>query len=102
MANREIAEAMGVSISWVKKLWARYRSTGPSRMTCMCRMGRPVKSLPRRREHSAVLQTSTSRPGGSSFIHDFLCGYGINISQRGIRRILLEVGSSERRPGKSG
>ena len=102
MANREIAETMGVSISWVKKLWARYRSTGPSRMTYPCRMGRPVKSLPGRKEHSAVLQASTDRPGGSSFIHDLLCEYGINISQRGIHRILLEAGSSERQPGKSG
>ena len=72
MTNREIAEVMGISVIWVKKLWARYRGTRPACIAHPCRTGRKVKSLPGRRDHSAVLQAYASKPGASSFIYDIL------------------------------
>ena len=101
MTNREIAEVMGISVIWVKKLWARYRGTRPACIAHPCRTGRKVKSLPGRRDHSAVLQAYASKPGASSFIYDILSHDGINISQRNIHSILLAAGSSERQPRKS-
>ena len=100
--NREIARAMGVSVVWVKKLWARYKGIRPASMPPPRRPGRKVGSAPGRREHSAVLQAHAGRPGSSSSVRDTLSGDGINISQRGIHRVLLEAGSAERQPKKSG
>ena len=100
--NREIARAMGVSVVWVKKLWARYKGIRPASIPPPRRPGRKVGSAPGRREHSAVLQAHAGRPGSSSSVRDTLSGDGINISQRGIHRVLLEAGSAERQPKKSG
>ena len=36
MTNREIAETLGVSVRWVKKLWVRYRGPDPSRIASSC------------------------------------------------------------------
>ena len=55
MGNAEIAESMGVSDRWVRKLWSRYRFTRPEDITWPPQMSRPVEGLPGRREHSAVL-----------------------------------------------
>ena len=55
VANSRIAETMGISVRWVKKLHARYGNTSPERMIYPGTMGRPQDGLPGRREHSAVL-----------------------------------------------
>ena len=55
MTNRQIADAMGISEIWVKKLWARYKGVEPDRMVYPTSMGRPENGLPGRREHSAAL-----------------------------------------------
>ena len=39
--NVEIAESMGVSTRWIRKLWSRYGSTRPEDITYPPRMGRP-------------------------------------------------------------
>ena len=100
--NREIARAMGVLAVWVKKPRARHEGIRPADMPPPRRPGRKAGSAPGRREHSAVLQAHAGRPGSSSSVRDAPSGDGINISQRGTRRVLLEVGSAERRPKKSG
>ena len=43
MSNAGIAEAMGVSSRWVRKLWSRYRITRPEDITWPPPMGRPVE-----------------------------------------------------------
>jgi len=51
-----IAAAMGISVVWVKKIWARYRNVDSTKdIVFPFLMGRPKKSLPGRREHSAVV-----------------------------------------------
>ena len=41
MANREIAEAMGVNVRWVQALWARYRHLRPADIHYPLPLGRP-------------------------------------------------------------
>ena len=52
MTNREIAETAGVSVVWVKKLWAWYRHTKPVDITYLVRMARSENGLYGRRGHS--------------------------------------------------
>ena len=51
MSSAEIAESMGVSDRWVRKLWSRYRFTRPEDITWPPQMGQPVEGLPGPREH---------------------------------------------------
>ena len=44
--NRQIADTMGISEIWVKKLWARYKGVEPDRIVYPASMGRPENGLP--------------------------------------------------------
>ena len=54
MSTRQVSRTMGISISWTKKLWARYRHAGDA-ITYPTPMGRPANGLPGYREHPVVL-----------------------------------------------
>ena len=57
--NRRMAEAAGVPVRWVQRLWARYKDL--PNVAHPLPMGRPVNGLPGRRGHSSVLTAKDDR-----------------------------------------
>jgi len=96
--NREIAEAMKVSVRWIQALWARYQNS--QEFVYPYEMGRPPNGLPGRREHSAVLSTITDECLGASRIESGIEeNVGIHIPHNTIHKILLDndVAKEERK-----
>ena len=103
LTGRQIAETMGVSDIWVKKLWARYRHAKPAEIAYPLPMGRPPNGLHGRREHSAVLSARCSLRNGSGCVKDHMTGMlGTNIPHRTIHAIMKESGDSAPDKSKSG
>lgn len=102
MSNVEIAESMGVSDRWVRKLWSRYRFTRPEETTWPPRMGRPVEGLPGRREHSAVL-SCCSQGRRMAVRLETMVGrsIGVHISHHLIHGILKNEDLAENQPTKT-
>ena len=89
MANREIAEAMGVNVRWVQALWARYRHLRPADIQYPLPLGRPSGGLPGRREHGTVAGLRSRRKGGAARMEGYIeRATGIHIPHRTIHGIL--------------
>ena len=102
MGNAEIAESMGVSSRWVRKLWSRYRFTRPEDITWPPRMGRPVEGLPGRREHSAVLSCCSQGRRMAVRLETMVeRTIGIHISHHVIHDILKDEELVENQPAKA-
>ena len=102
MGNAEIAESMGVSSRWVRKLWSRYRFTRPEDITWPPRMGRPVEGLPGRREHSAVLSCCSQGRRMAVRLETMVeRSIGIHISHHVIHDILKDEELVENQPAKA-
>ena len=79
-ANSRIAETMGISVRWVKKLCARYGSTSLEKIVYPLSMGRPKDRMPGRREHSAVLTARRENHVGAVRLHKRIAeSTGMNI-----------------------
>ena len=67
LTNAQIAETQGISVIWVKKLWARYGHLKDDAGQIMYprKIGRPANGMPGRREHSAILSASSDRCRGA-------------------------------------
>ena len=103
LTTAQIAESMGVSEAWVKKLWARYRHRGPCRISYPAALGRPRGGLPGRREHSAVLSARYANEHGAVRLEaDIEAGTGLHIPHNAIHRILAGEGLAERQRRKGG
>ena len=101
-SSAEIAESMGVSDRWVRKLWSRYRFTRPEDVTWPPRMGRPVEGLPSRREHSAVLSCCSQGRRMAVRIETMVeRSIGIHISHHVIHGILKDEELAENQPAKA-
>ena len=102
MGNAEIAESMGVSSRWVRKLWSRYRFTRPEDITWPPRMGRPVEGLPGRREHSAVLSCCSQGRRMAVRLETIVeRSIGIHITHHAIHDILKDEELVENQPAKA-
>ena len=87
--NKEIADAMSVSVRWVQAVWARYK--GRPTITYPLQMGRPANSLPGRREHSAVISVKTEQHAGARHLEKNIeSDTGIHIPHNIIHRIMIE------------
>ena len=101
-ANSRIAEAMGISVRWVKKLCARYGSTSTEKIVYPLPMGRPRDSMPGRREHSAVLTARRENHVGAVRLHKRIAeSTGMNIPYNRIHRILRDEDLASEQPKKS-
>ena len=102
MSNAKIAELMGVSDRWVRKLWSRYKSAPPEDITWPPRMGRPVEGLPGRREHSAVLSCCNQSRRMAVRLETIIeRSVGIHISHHTIHGILKDEELAENQPAKA-
>ena len=102
MGNAQIAESMGVSDRWVRKLWSRYRSTRPEDITWPPLMGRPVGGLPGRREHSAVLSCCSQGRRMAVRLETIVeKSIGIHIPHHVIHDILRDEELAENQPAKA-
>ena len=102
MGNAEIAESMGVSDRWVRKLWSRYRFTRPEDIAWPPQMGRPVEGLPGRREHSAVLSCCSQGRRMAVRLETMVeRSIGIHISHHIIHDILKDEELAENQPAKA-
>ena len=102
MGNAQIAESMGVSDRWVRKLWSRYRSTRPEDITWPPPMGRPVGGLPGRREHSAVLSCCSQGRRMAVRLETIVeKSIGIHIPHHVIHDILRDEELAENQPAKA-
>ncbi len=102
MSNAEIAEPMGVSDRWVRKLWSRYRFMRPEDIKWPPQMGRPDEGLPGRREHSAVL--SCCNQGRRMAVRLEVIverSIGIHISHHIIHDVLKDEELAENQPAKT-
>ena len=100
--NRQIADTMGISEIWVKKLWARYKGVEPDRIVYPASMGRPENGLPGRREHSAVLSAHCRHRQGAVRTERLIEGEeGIHIPHNAVHGIMRDNGLSVRQPKKS-
>ena len=63
-----IAENAGVSVRWVQKLCRRYSGVPIDKIAYPGTLGRPKKSLPGRREHSAVLSAVSDEYSGAVYL----------------------------------
>ena len=99
MTSRQIIESMGVSVIWVKKLWARYRHG--TLIVYPGQTGRPAGGLAGRREHSAVLSTCGRYRYGAVRIEGVIQrGTGIQIPHGTMHVIMRENGLVARHPRK--
>ena len=99
--NGRIAETAGVSVRWVQKLWKRYRDA--DEISYPLPMGRPRRSSPGRREHSAALSAAAGSVRGAASLERVLRRFfGINIPHNALHRILRDAGIAERHPKKGG
>ena len=100
--SREIAKIFGISMRWVQKLCAKYKDMPLSSIKYPDVMGRPVKSLPGRREQSAVLSYRTEDRRGAVRLEKFIeARMGIHIPHRTIHRILKDEELAESQPAKA-
>lgn len=99
--NKQIADSMGVSVIWIKKLWSRYRNCmGP--ITYPAKMGRPENGLPGRREHSAVLSVrGKHRKGAVRAEQAIKQDVGIHITHNTIHQIMRDNDLADKQPKKS-
>ena len=89
VCNREIADAMGVSVRWVQALWARYKNS--QNVIYPYPMGRPEKGLLGRKEHATVLSTNTDiRLGARNMEQIIHNNTGIHIPHNTIHGMLLD------------
>ena len=97
--NKQIAETAGVSIRWVQRLWARYKDS--PNIAYPLPMGRPVKGLPGRLEHSSVLTAKNGRRQGARVMESRIEEeVGIHIPHNTIHEILMENGLASEEPGR--
>ena len=102
MNSADIAESMGVSCRWIRKLWSRYRLTRPEDITWPPQMGRPAKGLPGRREHSAVLSCCNQGRRMAVRLETIIKrSTGIHISHHVIHDILKDEELAETQPAKA-
>ena len=92
--NATIAEAMGISVRYVQKLWARFKNTPKDRIVFPANMGRPSRGPPTREEQSAVLSARRLIRAGASRIWDHLRNMGMSIPEGIIHKILRESGDA--------
>ena len=120
--NKEIADAMGVSTRWVKKLWARYKSEGANRAPCATSifpdgkqappkkgieyplpLGRPRSCPPGRRTHSLVLSHGSGIALGAASMERIIeSETGVHIPHNAIHGILKDNDMATTHPKKSG
>jgi putative transposase len=97
--NKQIAETAGVSMRWVQRLWARYKDS--PNITYPLPMGRPVKGLAGRLEHSSVLTAKNGRRQGARAMEARIeKETGIHIPHNTIHEILMENGLASEESGK--
>ena len=102
MSSAEIAESMGVSDRWVRRLWSRYRFTRPEDIVWPPRMGRLVEGLPGHREHSAVMSCCNQGRRMVVRIETMVVrSIGIHISYHTIHGILKDEELAENQPAKA-
>ena len=100
MLTRQISRTMGISISWTKKIWARYRHAGDA-ITYPAPMSRPANGLPGRREHSAVLSAYCKHRYGAVRTEGLIeQNEGIHIPHNTIHGIMRDNGLASREPKK--
>lgn len=99
--NTRIAQAMGVSPRWVKKIWSRYRYADVNMISYKSRAGRRVGGMYGRREHSAVLSARGNGHLGASILRARIEERsGLNIPKSVIHRVMVENGMAKEDPGK--
>jgi len=75
MHNRQIAETVDISVTWVQKLWAGYRNTNPADIIFPENMGRPKKGRYGHRERNRLSRMNEFVKNGSSYL---TCGIFFN------------------------
>lgn len=102
MNNVEIANSVGVSARWIRKLWSKYKFARLKDITYLTQMRHPFEGLPGRREHSAVISCH-----GQSRRMDVRLKIiieeqsGIHIPHHKIHKILKDEGLVKNQPKKS-
>ena len=99
--NARIAQSMGVSPRWVKKIWSRYRYADINTISYESRAGRRVSSAYGRREHSAVLSARGNEHLGASILRARIRKRsGLNIPKAVIHSVMVENGMARGEPRK--
>lgn len=102
LSDAKIAQAMGVSGRWVRKLWARYRSTPVKDIKYPLQMGRPFEGLSGRREHAAVLSHCGRNRRMAVRLEVMIEeSTGIHIPHHVIHKILKDEDLAENQPKKA-
>ena len=98
----EVAEAMHVSPSWVKKLASRYRNYPVAEIEFPRPMGRPRGGMPGRMERSAVLSSYYAHAEGATLLVDSIeKSTGLRVAHHVVHGILREYGPARAERGKS-
>ena len=77
--NAIIAGAMGISVRYVQRLWAKFKNTPKNKIVFPAPMGRPRRGPPTRSEQSAVLSARGKLNAGANVIWRHLKNLGYNI-----------------------
>ena len=99
--NREIAEAMKVSVRRVQQVWKRFKDADA--ISYPEGRGRPKRWLTGRREHSAVLTAAQGEPAGAVRLEEAIEeATGIHIPHNTIHEIMRAEDLAEKQDGKTG
>ncbi len=97
-----IAKNAGISTRWVQKICQRYSDVPIGEISYPVPLGRPKKSLPGRREHSAVLSAVSGECSGAvSLERKIERTTGMHIPHNTIHGILRDADIAEEQPKKS-
>ena len=100
MPTKQISRTTGISISWTKKIWARYRHIGDA-ITYPASMGKPANGLPGRRERLTVLSAYCKHRYGVVRTKGLAeQNEGIHIPHNAIHDIMRDNGLASREPKK--
>ena len=99
LTNRAIAQSMGVSPIWVKKLWRRYRVEG--KVPELRRAGRKPSGGLSQSERETVVQARKEYKASALVLERIIDDvFGVHMPHNRIHGVLKEMGLSRNDPGK--
>ncbi|MDG6909270.1 MAG: DDE-type integrase/transposase/recombinase [Nitrososphaerota archaeon] len=99
LTNRAIAQSMGVSPIWVKKLWRRYRVEG--KVPELRRAGRKRSPGLSQQEKQTVIEARKEYKASALVLERIIDGiFGVHIPHNRIHGVLKEMGLSRDEPRK--